>query len=390
MILGIDNLQAMQFEPLRGKRVGLLSHDVAVSALRHTTAEILHHSVNLVAMFGPEHGFRATALAGGKTETYEHPEWHIPVHSLYGKTREPTPEMLEGIDCMVCDLQDLGVRCYTYLATLRNMMRACARAGIPILVLDRPVPLPSCVDGPIREESLDSFVAPAPVPFVYGMTLAEAARWMQKNMIPGAKLDAIPMTVASRDEISFESLPHFVRPSPAICTIEAAMIYPMTVFSEFFPVLDCSRGKELSFQVFGAPWLDPAEFLPMLFNGEFSGIEFSRCVFPAGNKMYEGREIDGIRINVTNRDAFRPFSSAMKLLTLIFREYDSELTWQNPTTRQQWFNALYGMPAIWESITKGESYEYDNSAYLATREEALLYRGMRSRAGNIRGDVLNN
>ena len=373
MVLGIDNLQAIQFEPLRGKRIGLLSHDVAVSALHRTTADILHDSVNLVAMFGPEHGFAATAPAGEETETYEHPEWHIPVHSLYGKTREPTPEMLDGIDCMVCDLQDLGVRCYTYLATLRNMMRVCARAGVPMLVLDRPVPLPTCVDGSEREDSVDSFVAPAPVPFVYGMTLAEAARWMKRNMIPGVELETIPMTVACRDEISFEALLHFVRPSPAICTVEAAIIYPMTVLSEFLPVLDCSRGKELSFQVFGAPWLDPVEFLPFLSDEDFPGIAFSRCAFPAGNKMYEGLDIDGIRITVANRGAFRPFSSAMKLLTLIFREYRPERTWLHPSTRQQWFNALYGMPALWESITTGEPFEYDNSAYLATREEALLY-----------------
>jgi uncharacterized protein YbbC (DUF1343 family) len=159
---GIDILRERDFAPLRGRRVGLLSHRAAIAADGRGTAEILHEAVNLVALFGPEHGFQGRALAGEATPSFEHPDWRIPVHSLYGATREPSPEMLAGVDCVVCDLQDLGVRCYTYLATLRNMMRACERAGVEVVVLDRPVPLPRCVDGPVREAALDSFVAPPP------------------------------------------------------------------------------------------------------------------------------------------------------------------------------------------------------------------------------------
>ena len=129
MKTGIDTLGDQNFDLLRGRRVGLLSHRAAIAADGRETAEILHEAVNLVALFGPEHGFQGRALAGEATPSFEHPEWRIPVHSLYGATREPSPEMLAGVDCVVCDLQDLGVRCYTYLATLRNMMRACERAG---------------------------------------------------------------------------------------------------------------------------------------------------------------------------------------------------------------------------------------------------------------------
>ncbi|MGI5869748.1 MAG: exo-beta-N-acetylmuramidase NamZ domain-containing protein [Kiritimatiellia bacterium] len=369
---GIDVLRDQGFAPLRGRRVGLLSHRAAIAEDGRETSEILRDAVNLVAMFGPEHGYQGIAGAGEATHSYEHPEWRIPVHSLYGATREPTPEMLDGLDCVVCDLQDLGVRCYTYLATLRNMMRACDKAGVDVVVLDRPTPLPNCVDGPIREAELDSFVAPLPVPFVHGMTPAEAARWMQRNLLPDIALATVPMDVAGRDDIAFDALPRFARPSPGIRSPEAAMIYPMTVFTEAVPSIDCGLGTDLAFQVFGAPWLDGEAFCDSMQPQDFPGIRFEPQAFVSA-KAYAGRTLHGVRIVVEDRNAFKPFTLGMRLLNLVFKTYGRERSWDHPGTSPEWFDKLFGAPAVREALLLGQAAEYDNAAYLATRGSALLY-----------------
>lgn len=369
---GIDTLRDQDFAPLRGRRVGLLTHRAAIAEDGRETAEILHEAVNLVAMFGPEHGYQGVALAGEHTQSYEHPEWHIPVHSLFGATREPSPEMLVGLDCVVCDLQDLGVRCYTYLATLLNMMRACEREGVEVVVLDRPVPLPRCVDGPIREETFNSFVAPLPIPFVYGMTPAEAARWIQANHLPGVALTTIPMGVASRDEITLDAPPRFVRPSPGIRSPEAAMIYPMTVFTEPIPAIDCGLSTDLSFEVFGAPWIDGAAFCASQRPDDFPGIRFEPQDFVSA-RAYAGQMLHGVRIVVVDPKAFKPFTLGMRLLDTLYKTYDPDLSWERSDMRPERLNTLYGAPAVCKAILAGETAAYDISDYLATRQAALLY-----------------
>jgi len=373
MKLGIDQLAKHDFATLRGQRVGLLSHRAAVSTHGRTTAALLHESVNLVALFGPEHGFLGHALAGESTVSFEHPDWHIPVHSLYGATRRPTSDMLEEIDCVVCDLQDLGVRCYTYLATLKNMMSACAEAGIRIIVLDRPIPLPNTVDGPIREPQLDSFVAPAAVPFVTGMTPAESARWMQRYLIPDSILDVVPMEVASRNEVRYDARPHFVCPSPGLRSPEAAMIYPATVFTEAIPSIDCGIGTDHAFTVFGAPWICGEAFCDILDPVAFPGIHFEPAPFISA-KEYAGQTLQGVRIVVDDRNAFRPFATAMRLLDMIFRTYGLEQSWEQPSTRPEWFDKLFGAPALREALLAGEPYSTTPpSAYMAERDAILLY-----------------
>jgi uncharacterized protein YbbC (DUF1343 family) len=153
MRLGIENVALTSFGLLKKRRVGLLSHQAALLKNGATSAQCLQKArgVNLVALYGPEHGFFGQAAAGQQTASRLHPDWGIPVYSLYGEFRKPTPEMLKGIEVMVCDLQDLGVRCYTYLATLRNVLEACAESKIPVIIADRPIPLPEVVDGPMLE-----------------------------------------------------------------------------------------------------------------------------------------------------------------------------------------------------------------------------------------------
>ena len=178
VLTGIDVLQLNGFEELRGKRVGLVTNPSGVDRNLRSTIDILFEApeVNLVALYGPEHGVRGDVYAGDKVEGGKDPKTGLPVFSLYGSTREPSPEMLKGVDIMVYDIQDVGVRCYTFISTLGLVMRACGKAGIEVLVLDRPNPLGgNKVEGPLVEEGFYSFVSQFHIPFVYGLTVGELA-----------------------------------------------------------------------------------------------------------------------------------------------------------------------------------------------------------------------
>ena len=213
----------------------------------------------LAALFSAEHGWFGLAAPGERTGHETHPYWHIPVHSLYGETRRPTPEMLQGLERIVIDLQDIGVRCYTYLATLKNMLEAAAEAHLPVTVLDRPIPLGGVLDGPLRELAYSSFVAPLNVPLCHGMTPGECARYIARA--ESLELDLTVIKMKDWSHHSRAPWANFTPPSPGIRSWDSAALYPATVFTEAYPALDCDRGGPLSFRIVGAPWLDVATTL---------------------------------------------------------------------------------------------------------------------------------
>ena len=380
---GMDVLRGERFAALRGKRVGLLSHQAALTADGSTSAQLLRTSIGsqLVALYGPEHGFLGQAGAGEHTATRLHPDWIIPVHSLYGEHRKPTPDMLAGVDVVVCDLQDLGVRCYTYLATLRNMLEACAATGVDVFVTDRPIPLPQTVDGPILEPRLASFVAPCPVPFVHGMTPAESARWMLDALGIHVKLTAIPMAGWTRTDAAWDGTrPAFMPPSPGIKTWESAMTYASTVFTEALPGIDCGRGTNLAFRVLGAPWLKAESFCELLDEKNFPGVTFRPHCYVAGQGPYEGRELDGIRLTVTEPARFRPVETSLVLLRALIDTYGMSRVWRHKGVRPEWFDKLYGTSRARMILQSGEPLEslfkeWRNAsrAFQAARNRALLY-----------------
>ena len=226
----------------------------------------------LKALFSAEHGFFGTCAAGEKTDSAWHPFWNLPIHSLYGEHRKPTPEMLEGIGRMVIDLCDIGVRCYTYLATLKNTLEACAEANIPVTVLDRQVPMGNVMDGPMRRPEFSSFVAPINVPLCHGMTPGECAVWIKEA--EGLDLDLDVVKLDGWNHHMHDPWPNFVPPSPAIRNWDSAVAYPMTVFTEAYPAVDCDRDGPLAFRVIGAPWMDSKGLMESLRVGlDTCGVE---------------------------------------------------------------------------------------------------------------------
>lgn len=310
----------------RPGRIALLSHLAALISTGETSAEALHRvfGKDLVALFGPEHGFFGTAAAGEHTHTLTHPYWGIPVYSLYGECRKPTPEMLSGIDLMIVDLQDLGVRCYTYMATLRLMLEACAEQGIPCLVCDRPVPFRGQPDGPVADPAWLSFVAPCEVPFVHGLLPTEIAAGS------GFPFMAAPMEDDGTDFLDVRS-PEFIPPSPAIRSRITAMLYPSTVLTEAFPSLDIMRQTPWAFRVIAAPWLDGVAVAEALGKADLQGIAF----YP----FAVGPSCGGIRLHLTDPARYRPWQTALLLLRTLHAWNASAL---ESGMRPEWLGKLLG------------------------------------------------
>ena len=356
---GIDVLLGEHRDWLAGRRVALLSHQAALDRFGATSAERLHAELgdSLVALFGPEHGFDGLAAAGEETFSTIHPRWRIPVHSLYGAARKPTPEMMRGIDVVVCDLQDLGARCYTYLATLRNMLEACAETGVEAIVADRPIPLPGVVDGPVAGEGFFSFVAPLPLPMCTGMTPGEAATWIashepQKNGAPFFPRIA-HMRGWDGSGRRGPDWPEFIPPSPGIRTWEAGATYLATVATEAIPAIDVGRGTNLAFRLLGAPWIDADKLLGRLEEAGLTGVRFHPHSYVAGVKPYEGRPIRGLRISVTDNAAFRPVATGVAVLAAIRDLYGGDSLWKSEGVRPEWFDKLFGTDATRLALQSG-------------------------------------
>jgi uncharacterized protein YbbC (DUF1343 family) len=383
MMTGMDALRVRRFDLLKGRRVGLLSHQAALTADGSTSAQLLRRALGtrLVALYGPEHGFFGQALAGEHTYTRTHPDWQIPVYSLYGERRKPAPEMLGGVDIVVCDLQDLGVRCYTYLATLRNMLEACAEAGVEVVVTDRPIPLPQVVDGPLPDPAFASFVAPCPLPLVYGMTPAESAWWMKAALGLDVRLSVVPMEGWTREEAAWDGArPAYVPPSPGIRTWECAMTYAATVFCEALPCIDCGRGTNLAFRVVGAPWLHAETFCNRLARQRLAGVTFHPYRYVAAVAPHAGKELDGVRLAVTDPVRFRPAQVSLAVLQTLTELYGAVRVWRHKGVRPAWFDKLYGTDRVRLHLKSGAplaplvaGWAHDRKAFERARQAALLY-----------------
>ena len=381
--LGIDMLLSQHGSWLQGERVALLSHQAAVCGNGATSAQQLHRALGrgLVALFGPEHGFMGQAGAGVVTHTRRHPDWGIPVYSLYGTCRKPTPAMLRGVDVVVCDLKDLGARCYTYLATLRNMLEAAAESGVRVIVTDRPVPLPQIVDGPMLEPAHQSFVGPAEMPLATGLTQAEAALWLVKTLGLTVDLQVVPMQGYGRECGPVAGWPEFLAPSPGIRTWESGMTYLTTVFTEALPGIDVGRGTTLSFRTLGAPWLRAESFCARINDCGLKGVRFHPHRYEAGIAPYAGRELDGVRITVTEPSSFAPVTTSVHVLHMLTEMYGSSRIWRHKGVRPQWFDQLYGTDTVRKALVRGTTpHEICASwktagykRYCASRRKVLLY-----------------
>ncbi|MDR1726793.1 MAG: DUF1343 domain-containing protein [Acidobacteriota bacterium] len=261
---GIDVLRAQDFAPLAGKRVGLITNHTGRAVDGASTIDLLFQAeaCTLVALFSPEHGIRG--VADERVDSSIDAATGLPVHSLYGKTRRPTPEMLRGIDALVFDIQDVGARFYTYITTMAYAMESAARAGIPFYVLDRPNPIGGVkVEGPMLDADKASFTGYMPLPVRHGMTVGELARYFNAEKKLGARLEVIPMNGWRRAQMFWDTGQTWVNPSPNMRSVTAAILYPGVCLLEATNV-SVGRGTDAPFEFVGAPWIEPGRFAAQL------------------------------------------------------------------------------------------------------------------------------
>ncbi|MBD5323080.1 MAG: DUF1343 domain-containing protein [Bacteroides sp.] len=301
---GIEVLRASGFAALSGKRVGLITNPTGIDNNLRSTIDILAEAenVNLTALFAPEHGVRGDYTAGETVMNEVDRKTGVPVYSLHGRTRKPTPEMLKDIDVLVYDIQDIGCRSYTFISTMGLAMEAAARDGKDFMVLDRPDPLGGeRVEGNLVERGRESFVGQFPIPYIYGLTPGELATYLNEKGIVAAagkkvRLTVIPMEGWHRDMTFAETGMPWVLPSPHIPTPEAALMYPATGIMGELNYVSIGVGYTLPFSLTGAPWIDAQKLADRLNALSLDGIEFRPMYYKPYYAMYKGEKLGGVQI----------------------------------------------------------------------------------------------
>jgi uncharacterized protein YbbC (DUF1343 family) len=355
MLLGSERLIASP--RLNGLRVGILANPASVDHAFHHIVDLLAAApdIKLAAIFGPQHGFRSD-LQDNMIETPHatDPRRDVPVFSLYSETREPTPEMLDLIDVLVIDLQDVGARIYTFIYTMANCLRAAARAGLPVIVCDRPNPIGGVqVEGPILEPGYESFVGQFPIPMRHGMTVAELARLFNERHGIGAPLEVVPMEGWSRELYFDDTEIPWIMPSPNMPTLETAIVYPGTVLFEG-TMMSEGRGTTRPFELIGAPWLDSTALTTRLNQSGLAGVHFREVVFEPTFQKHAKVPCGGCQIHVLSRWDFEPVKAGVAVMRECYALGLDQFKWRDPPYEYEHdkmpIDILAGSPTLREQI----------------------------------------
>ena len=333
--IGIEVLRDRGFDVLKGKRVGLVTNPSGVDRNLCSTVDILFNApeVNLVALYGPEHGVRGDVYAGGKISDTVDETTGLPVFSLYGATRKPTQEMLKGVDVMVYDIQDVGVRSYTFISTLGLVMEACSEAGVEVVVLDRPNPLGgNKIEGCLVEQPFNSFVSQYRIPYVYGLTVGELAVMInEEGLNRGQKgdqepvrcdLTVVPMKGWKRDMVYEDTKLPWVLPSPNIPFKDSPMYYAAAgVCGELYGFLNIGVGYTLPFQLFGATWIEPDALKARLDSYNLPGVEFRTIWYKPISGSLKGQLVKGLQYFFTDFEAARITETQFHVMQAIAELY---------------------------------------------------------------------
>ena len=302
---GIEVLKANNFKQLEGKRVGLVTNPTGVDNFLKSDVDILHEAANvkLVALFGPEHGVRGNVHAGDHVGNAADPTTGVPVYSLYGKSRIPSKEMLQGIDVLVYDIQDIGCRSFTYISTLGNIMKAAAENGIKVMVLDRPNPLGGeKVEGNLAEDDCLSFVSAFKIPYVYGLTPGEVALLLNGENMLGAKcdLEVVKMKGWKRKMTYDQTGLQWVLPSPHIPHASSAPYYSVSGIVGELDSISIGVGYTMPFQMFGAPWIDAPVLAQRLNALNLPGVMFRPMYYKPFYAFGKGQDLQGVQVYLTD------------------------------------------------------------------------------------------
>jgi uncharacterized protein YbbC (DUF1343 family) len=322
--LGIDILESEKFAPLRGKHIGLITNHTGQDALGRSTIDQLSRApgVQLVALFSPEHGLAGRNddnVASGKDSATG-----LPIFSLYGETRRPTDDMLKNIDALVFDVQDAGVRFYTYTTTMAYCMEEAAKHNIAFYVLDRPNPLGGeIIEGPSLDADKTAFTAYTTIPIRYGLTIGELAQYFNNEHRINCDLHVIAMKNWHRNYFFESTGIRWTPPSPNLKTLKGSIIYPGLEILQNAGV-SVGRGTEAPFEEFGAPWIVGEDVANDLNALRLPGLRFSDQPFIPVSGLYGGRRCGGVGIRVTDKQAVRSIRMGIEIATILKRRYPSD------------------------------------------------------------------
>jgi uncharacterized protein YbbC (DUF1343 family) len=402
--LGDEVLFEKHLDLIRGKHVGLITNPTGLDSHLDSIIERFRAQlgVELVALYGPEHGVRGDAQAGEYVPFYYDEHLKLPVFSLYGQTHKPpanmmtnideymrtfdtrhegkqvAPGMMKSVDVMVFDLQDVGTRVYTYIATMAYAMQAAADAGIPFIVLDRPNPVNGvAMEGPILEyPQHSSFIGLYPIPLRHGMTAGELARlFNEKFLTKKVDLTVVPMENWSRAEWFDETSLPWVLPSPNLPTTESAAVYPGEVMIEGTNLSE-GRGTTKPFEFFGAPWIDGFVLAKQLNQLHLPGIKFREVWFTPTFSKFAGQQCGGCQLHVTDREAYQSVATTLSILAAVKELYGDKLEFH-----AAYFDKVLGTSSVREALERGEpatkivaAFQPGLAAFGKLREPYLLYR----------------
>lgn len=370
---GVDVLIRRDFEPLRNKRVGLITNHTGRTKTGTATIDVLFRAPNvkLVTLFSPEHGIRG--LVDAEVADSRDEATGLPVYSLYGKTRKPTPETLKDVDVLVYDIQDIGVRYYTYSSTLGLALEAAKERGIPIVVLDRPNPIGGvAVAGPVRDDGFQSFIAHHAFPVRHGLTVGEMARLFNGERKIGADLTVVPCEGWKRADLYDQTGLLWVNPSPNMRSLTEALLYPGVGLLEATN-LATGRGTDTPFERVGATWIDPRAWAQALNELKLPGVRFLPVRFTPKERQYSGKECGGVYVAITDWATFEPLKLGIGMAVTLRSLYPKQ--WE-----PEGFSKFIADRATYQALLDGRSvqeiealWEKELKEFQEIRARYLLY-----------------
>jgi uncharacterized protein YbbC (DUF1343 family) len=362
-------------------RLGLLTNPSGIDRRMRSSINLLteHPSLTLTALYGPEHGVRGEAQAGEHIEGAIDPRSGLPIHSLYGATRIPPADMLDGIDTMVIDLQDIGARFTTYISTVAHVIDACAEHGKGVIILDRPNPLTGTrVTGNVLNAGYVSFIGIHPIPILHGLTIGEFGRlWARDHRLPAPTV--VPMEGWRREMWFDETARPWVPPSPNLPTLDSALIFPGTCLLEGTNLSE-GRGTTRPFEIIGAPWVEPDVLAAALRDLTLAGVSFRPVFFTPMFSKHAGVRCGGVQTHVGDREAFDAVAFGPRLLATLQRRYPDDFAWLPPEEGEFFIDKLAGGTGPRNAIDHGASIEdllagwsREAAAFERDRSDILLY-----------------
>ncbi|HPG38410.1 MAG TPA: DUF1343 domain-containing protein [bacterium] len=378
---GIDVLLQEKMDLIRGKRLGLITNPTGITANLTGTIDTLyrHPDVNLVALFGPEHGVRGNIIAGKQIENFRDEQTGLPVYSLYGKQKKPTPEMLKDIDVLVFDIQDIGSRAYTYINTMAYAIQAAQENHIPILVLDRPNPLGGeLVEGPMLEPAFKSFIGLYEIPYIYGLTIGELAAFINTEFNINADLTVIPMQGWRRSMTFADTGLPWAPTSPHVPQAQTPFFVATTGCLGELQTIHGGVGYTLPFELLGGPWIDGRQLADSLNALALPGVHFRPLYYSPFYFSFQNQQIQGVQIHITDTKAYRPMLTQIHILVTLHKLYPQQELF--PAEHIAMFDRAMGTDRVRLQILENDDADviYQNlteklANYLTTREKYLLY-----------------